>query len=206
MADETKYPWESWSPEKAAEAKRLVELLDKVKDFQSRPVGGGGKTGAADFARLQAHGLGPDAATTLSRYRTYLNTTDGGDPNWQGPLNIATGPRQAPDSKEDVDYQQRNFLALPFKEAVAFAKDAKVREKNKDNDQFYQSLVWTRPTMDFSDEPLPLKRDPADWSVFKDEKPLQQTNVSYDKAATTDESGFAKKLLDTIMNFGKSVK
>lgn len=135
-----KYPWETWSEDQKQKMAKAIEAADGVKLYRSAGgIGVGTKYAAASEALEQRGGLTKDEATTLARYKMFRETT-GGDPDWQGPLNINNGPREAPETPEQIEQKRDALFASSRDErrrmlAEEAAKVARSREG------FYDDLV-----------------------------------------------------------------
>ncbi len=133
------HPWESWSEEDKERMRRVIQHADLAKNYRS--AGMMAKPGARDAASALAArgGLTPDEALTLSRFRQFEETT-GGDPGWQGPLNINTGPREPEDTADEIAARGSRFLGADQGEKRRIvgemnAKNARAKER------FYDDLV-----------------------------------------------------------------
>lgn len=152
-----RYPWEDWDEKKRAEADKTVGIMDAIKTYRNAGRLGVMSERADDSRKLAAQGgLSPDEATWLARYKQYKQIT-GGDPAWQGPLQINAGAPDPIDTKADVDARQRKLLSAKTQEERdrlgAQAADLNARS----GERFYDDLV-TPELAAHKDEP---KRKPT---------------------------------------------
>lgn len=127
------YPWDNWSDEERARAEKAVKTLEAVKLYRSGRESGNPVAPAAAAkvdpmapqisAMLEKQGgLDPQRALELARYRQFKQTT-GGDPAWQGPMNINAGERAPADTPEQINARREAYFAASPKDRSGMLAD-----------------------------------------------------------------------------------
>lgn len=133
-------PWEEWNDEQRLRADKAVDILNGIKLYRSVGRLGVGSQYAPLAAQLEARGgISPDEATQLARYRMYKKLTQG-DPDWQGPMNIASGPRQAPDTADQIASRRDAFFAASTEDRAKILAQEKLAN-DRSSEGFYDDLV-----------------------------------------------------------------
>lgn len=145
------YPWDDWTEDQHREAQRQINLADGIKLYRAAGALGVGSQYAQYAQALeQQGGLTPEHATTLARYRMWKRTT-GGDPGWQGPTNIPTGPREAPDTEDQVKARREALLkASPEERARIIASEKQAVDRSQEG--FYDDLIAKQKTAQAASE------------------------------------------------------
>ncbi len=133
------YPWENWTRAVKAQADEAIKIMDGVKLYRGAGGIGIGAEYAKDSEALAAQGgMSQNDATALARYKMYKEVT-GGDPDWQGPLNINQGEREPEPTLEEIRANQAAFFKGKTEREAAWARERLAAERSKE--RFYDDLV-----------------------------------------------------------------
>ncbi len=125
--------WAAMSPAQRAQLDEVVLKLDKAKS-----AGGGSGGYIRDREDIRAiGGVDPVQATAISRYVKWKQTT-GGDPNWQGPINMNSGAREP---KPDMDKRMKDFYSGDPKKRAEAVAESKLQSDRKYSETLYDDLV-----------------------------------------------------------------
>jgi acyl-CoA-binding protein len=134
------YPWDNWDATKRGQMDKAVENMTNAQIAR-----GAGQYAYPQHARSSAGAavtgdLAPEEATLLARYKQYKDVT-GGDPDWQGPVNMNAGAtREAPDSSEDIAARNAAFFKASPEERSAIHAQMKLKNERA-GENFYDPVT-----------------------------------------------------------------
>jgi hypothetical protein len=131
---------QDWPEEKKQKAREAIKRYDGIKLYRSAGRLGLGAKHAADSNELaRKGGLDPAEALDLARMKMVDEHT-GGDPNWQGPIDMNTGPREPEETSESIAKRRDAFFAADREERARIMA-AENRAVRRSRERFYDDLV-----------------------------------------------------------------
>lgn len=128
------------SKEERARLEKDLATADGIKLYRSAGgIGVGGKFAGQSQDLARQGGVHQDYALQLARYRHWKGTT-GGDPNWQGPVNMNTGEREQVDTPDEVSARRDAFVGGTPEDKSKIMADSKLAVE-RSQERHYDDLV-----------------------------------------------------------------
>lgn len=133
------------SDEEKARADKRIRDLEAIKLYRSEAgaLGHGSRRKSEELER--GGGLPREEATDLARYEIMKRTT-GGDPNWQGPVNVNAGEPQLGRTPEQIAADRDRLFAAKGPERAKIWGEAKLATEREDTQ--FDKLVKPTATPD----------------------------------------------------------